>query len=72
MIARILWTIYRYPVGAEIGFKDEFITEYRTVSGYEYIHNAFYVLFSDSSKVHINRLNELAVSVTIKKEDIQC
>ena len=26
MIARIVWTILRYPVGAEVGFTDEFIT----------------------------------------------
>ena len=69
MIARIVWTILRYPVGAEVGFADEFITEYRTVMGYHYAHGAFYVLFSEGNIVHMNRLDELVVSVKIKKEE---
>lgn len=72
MIARIVWTILRYPVGAEVGFEDEFITEYRIVEGYHYAHGAFYVLFSEGNMVHMNRLDELAVSVKIKKEETRC
>ena len=53
MIARIVWTILRYPVGAEVGFADEFTTEYRTVMGYHYAHGAFYVLFSEGNMVHM-------------------
>ena len=52
MIARIVWTILRYPV-----------------LGYHYAHGAFYVLFSEGNMVHMNRLDELAVSVKIKKEE---
>ena len=66
-IARIIRTILQYPVGAEVGFTDEFITEYRTVTGYQYSHGAFYVLFSERSMVHMNRLDELVVSVKIKR-----
>lgn len=72
MIARIIRTILRYPVGAEVGFADEFITEYRTVMGYHYVHGTFYVLFSEGNMVHMNRLEELAVSVKIKKEETRC
>ena len=72
MIARIIWTILRYPVGAEAGFADEFTTEYRTVSGYQYVHGVFYVLFSEGSMVHMNRLDKLVVSVKFKKEDTRC
>ena len=46
MIARIIRTILQYPVGAEVGFTDEFTTEYRTVTGYQYSHGAFYVILS--------------------------
>ena len=69
MIARIVWTILRYPVGAEVGFADEFTTEYRTVMGYHYAHGAFYVLFSEGNMVHMNQLDKLVVSVKIKKEE---
>lgn len=69
MIARIVWTILRYPVGAEVGFADEFKTEYRTVMGYHYAHEAFYVLFSEGNMVHMNQLDKLVVSVKIKKEE---
>ena len=62
MIARIVWTILRYPVGAEVGFADEFTTEYRTVMGYHYAHGAFYVLFSEGNMVHMNQLDKLVVS----------
>lgn len=72
MIARIVWTILRYPVGAEVGFADEFITEYQTVEGYHYAQGAFYVLFSEGNMVHMNRLKELAVPVKIKKEEKRC
>ena len=67
MIARIVWTILRYPVGAEVGFADEFTTEYRTVMGYHYAHGAFYVLFSEGNMVHMNQLDKLVVSVKIKR-----
>ncbi len=53
MIARIIRTILQYPVGAEVGFTDEFTTEYRTVTGYQYSHGAFYVIFSERSMVHM-------------------
>ena len=66
MIARIVWTILRYPVGAEVGFADEFTTEYRTVMGYHYAHGAFYVLFSEGNMVHMNQLDKLVVSVNQK------
>jgi hypothetical protein len=69
MIARIVWTILRYPVGAEVGFADEFTTEYRTVMGYHYAHGTFYVLFSEGNMVHMNQLDKLVVSVKIKKEE---
>ena len=69
MIARIVWTILRYPVGAEVGFADEFTTEYRTVMGYHYAHGAFYVLFSEGNMVHMNQLDKLVVSEKIKKEE---
>lgn len=69
MIARIIDTILHYPVGARVGFADEFGTEYRTVSGYQYSHGSFYVIFS-VGMVHMNRLGELVVSVEIdEKED---
>ena len=64
-----MWTILRYPVGAEVGFADEFKTEYRTVMGYHYAHGAFYVLFSEGNMVHMNQLDKLVVSVKIKKEE---
>lgn len=67
MIARIIRTILQYPVGAEVGFTDEFTTEYRTVTGYQYSHGAFYVIFSERSMVHMNRLDKLVVSVKIKR-----
>lgn len=67
MIARIIWTILRYPVGAGVGFTDEFVAEYRTVVGYAYTHGAFYVLFSEGNMVHMNRLKELTVPVKIKR-----
>ena len=69
MIARIVWTILRYPVGTEVGFANEFTTEYRTVLGYHYSLGAFYVLFSEGNMVHMNRLDKLVVSVKIKKEE---
>ena len=69
MIARIVWTILRYPVGAEVGFADELTTEYRIVMGYHYAHGAFYVLFSEGNMVHMNQLDKLVVSVKIKKEE---
>lgn len=72
MIAKIVWTILKYPVGAEVCFVDEFTTEYQTVLGYHYAHGAFYVLFSEGNMVHMNRLDGLAVSVTIRKEVIKC
>lgn len=67
MIVRIIWTIIQYPVGAEVGFVDEHITEYRTVSGYQYVAGAFYVLFSEGAMVHMNRLDKLVVSVKLKE-----
>lgn len=69
MIARIVWTILRYPVGAEVGFADELTTEYRIVMGYHYAHGAFYVLFSEGNMVHMDRLDKLVVSAKIKKEE---
>ncbi len=63
MIAGIVWTILQYPVGAVVGFRDEFQTEYRTVSGYQYSHGNFYVLFFEGNMVHKNRLKALVVSV---------
>ena len=68
MIARIVWTILRYPVGAEVGFADEFTTEYRTVMGYHYAHGAFYVLFSEGNMVHMNQLDKLVLSLKIKTQ----
>lgn len=63
MVAGIVLTILQYPVGAVVGFRDEFQTEYRTVTGYQYSHGNFYVLFFDGGMVHKNRLKELVVSV---------
>lgn len=68
MIARIVWTILRYPVGAEVGFADEFVTEYRRVMGYHYAHGAFYVLFSEGNMVHMNRMDKLVILVKNKEE----
>lgn len=72
MMARIVWTILRYPIGAEVGFADVFTTEYRTVMGYHYAYGAFYVLFSGGNMVHMNRLKNLVVSVKIRKEETRC
>lgn len=69
MIAEIVRTILRYPVGAVVGFADEFRTEYRTVMGYHYVQGAFYVLFSEGTMIHMSRLDRLAVSVKSKKEE---
>lgn len=63
MIARIIMTILRYPVGAKVSFADEFQTEYRTVTGYQYSHGNFYVLFFDGNMVNMKRLRALVVSV---------
>lgn len=73
MIARILRTILRYPVGAEVEFiVDEFTTVYRTVTGYQYARGTFYVLFPEEGMVHMERLDELAVSVKVKREGLRC
>ncbi len=72
MIARIIWTILRYPVGAEVGFAEKFTTEYKTVSGYHFVCGAFYVLFSEGNMVHMNRLDELVVSEITNKEGKKC
>ena len=67
MTARIILTILRYPAGAEVGFAGEFSTEYRRVEGYHYAGGAFYVVFSEGSMVHMDRLDKLVVSVNSKR-----
>lgn len=62
MLAKIIKTILRYPVGAKVGFFDEFTTEYDTVSGYLYTKDAFYVLFSSNHTINMKRLDALIVS----------
>ncbi len=72
MAARIIWTVLRYPVGCEVCFADEFMTEYRTVEGYQYVQGAFYVLLSGGNMVHMDRLAVLAVPVRNRKENTRC
>lgn len=66
MIAQIIWTILRYPIGTVVGLNDEFNIEYKTISGYLYEQGSFYVLFFEGRTINMKRLDELAVS--IKKE----
>jgi len=69
MLAEIIKTILRYPVGTRVGFADEFATEYDTVSGYMFSGGAFYILFLSGHIVNMQRLKSLVVSTEKEGKD---